>query len=92
MPAWLVRASSIEIDQVEEVPDGDIMWEDHVQYHGDRAGWVPKYLAHSGWLIRQILAGQSAAPTPTHCLVVATRRTEAGQIPFDIDPNSREQT
>lgn len=96
-PAWWGRHFAandlLEVGQVEEVPDGDIMWEDHVRYHGDRAGWTSEYLAHSGWLIRQILAGQSASPTLTHCLVVATRRPEpAAQIHSDIDPSLREPT
>lgn len=94
-PAWWGRHFAandlLRVEHAEEVPDGDIMWEDHVLYHGDRAGWTPEYLAHSGWLIRQILAGQSASPTLTHCLVVATRCPEAtGQIRSDIHHSSRE--
>lgn len=63
----------LDVTLAREVTDGDIMWEDDVLYRGDLCGWSPDYLKGSGWLIRHILAGRSAPPSLTHCMVVATR-------------------
>lgn len=72
----------LEVVHADEVMDGDIMWEDDVLYRGERSGWSPEYLEHSGWLIRQVLAGRSAPPSLTHCLVIAARRsTTPGGLP-----------
>lgn len=77
-PDWWHRhfASSgcLNVALAEEVIDGDVLWEDDVLYRGDRAGWSASYLTHSAWLIRQVLQGRRAAPSLTHCMVVATKK------------------
>lgn len=77
-PGWwrnhFASTGSLEVVLAGEVTDGDIMWEDDVLYRGDRREWSMDYLERSAWLIRQVLAGRSAAPSLTHCMAVATRR------------------
>lgn len=64
----------LEVVLAQEVTDGDVMWEDDVLYRGERAGWNAPYLEHSAWLIRHILHGRTAAPSLTHCMIVASKR------------------
>jgi hypothetical protein len=61
------------VELAQEVPDGDIFWEDDVIYRGDRAQWSHAFLTRSAWLIRHIAHGQKNAPTLTHCLVSAVK-------------------
>ena len=79
-PSWWQRhfASIEELDVglAEEVPDGDVMWEDDVLYRCERAGWDANYIASSAWLMRHIVHGKTAPPSLTHCIVVATRTEE----------------
>ncbi len=67
----------------QELPDGDVMWEDDLLYTGDRAEWSPEFLERSGWLIRQILSGRTSPPTLTHCLVVARRPPTSSTEPLN---------
>jgi SAM-dependent methyltransferase len=78
---WRRHLSSndqLEVLMAREVVDGDILWEDDILYRCQRADWSPDYLAHSAWLVRHVLHGQRAAPSLTHCLVVATRNGRPG--------------
>lgn len=63
----------LEVVLAQEVIDGDVMWEDDVLYQCERAGWSGDYVARSAWLLRHILHGRTAAPSLTHCMVVATK-------------------
>lgn len=74
---WQRHLSSndqLEVVEAREVADGEILWEDDILYRCERAGWSPEYLAHCAWLVRHVLHGQLAAPSLTHCLVIATRK------------------
>jgi SAM-dependent methyltransferase len=77
-PAWwrthVESSGAFAVETCDEVPDGDILWEDDVLYRGDRAGWSEQYLARSGWLMRHILHGRSSRPALTHMMLVASRR------------------
>lgn len=76
-PDWwgnhLQPAGPFDIAVSQEVPDGDVLWEDDVLYRGDRARWSEDFLTRSAWLIRQIAHGRTNAPTLTHCLVHAVK-------------------
>jgi SAM-dependent methyltransferase len=76
-PVWWRKhfesSGNFEVELCEEVLDGQIMWEDHVLYCGDRANWSPEYLENSGWLIRHLIRGRSNTPTLTHFILVATK-------------------
>lgn len=83
-PWWRCHFESCEdLDVVlaEEVSDGDVMWEDDILYRCERAGWSASYLAHSAWIIRHVLHGRTAAPSLTHCMVVAVKRARATAKP-----------
>lgn len=77
-PGWwgnhLQVAGTFDVGVSQEVPDGDILWEDDVLYRGDRAGWSDAFLSNAQWLIRQIAHGQTSSPTLTHCIVCAKRK------------------
>lgn len=64
---------ALAVTRAEEVVDGDILWEDDVLYRCEQRRWDPAFVNHSAWLIRQILHGRSAAPSLTHCIVIAIK-------------------
>lgn len=76
-PGWWARHveshGPLALRLAQEVPDGDLLWEDDVLYRGERAGWSPRFLDRSAWLIRQIVHGQTAAPSLTHAMVIGER-------------------
>lgn len=76
-PSWwrhhFASCEDLEVVRAEEVIDGDVMWEDDVLYRGELADWSESYFANSSWLMRHILHGRAAAPSLTHCMVVATK-------------------
>jgi SAM-dependent methyltransferase len=82
-PRWwrhyFASQDELEVVLAQEVIDGDVMWEDDVLYRGERAGWSASYIAHSAWLIRHILHGRAAAPSLTHCMVVASKGNRAAE-------------
>lgn len=77
-PRWwrdhFASQESLEGTHAQEVPDGDLMWDEDVLYRCARHGWSPEYLEQSAWLIRHVLHGKLASPSLTHCLVVASKR------------------
>lgn len=77
-PSWWQRHlesnGPLTVRVAEEIPDGELLWEDDVLYRGDRAGWSAQFLEHSGWLIRQIVHGRTAEPSLTHCLLMGEKR------------------
>ena len=91
-PGWwrnhLQASGRFDVATAQEVPDGDILWEDDVLYRGDRAGWSDDFLADSAWLIRQIAHGRASTPTLTHCLVRAVK-SDRKENRHDPDPTHR---
>lgn len=77
-PDWwrdhIAASGLFEILAAGEIECGQILWEDDVLYHGDRAGWSAEFLSDSAWLIRQIAHGQTDSPSLTHCIVCAERK------------------
>ena len=61
------------VEYCEEMTDGEILWEDHALYCGDRAGWTTEYLEKAAWLNRQLLWGRSNSPSLTHFMLIATK-------------------
>jgi SAM-dependent methyltransferase len=78
---WRRHLSSndqLDVVNARELADGDIFWEDDILYRCERAEWSPDYLAHNAWLVRHVLHGQLAAPSLTHCMVIAIRNDRVG--------------
>lgn len=61
------------VEYCEELADGELLWEDHALYCGDRAGWTTEYLKKTAWLHRQLLWGRSNSPSLTHLMLTATK-------------------
>ncbi|MEQ1923958.1 MAG: methyltransferase domain-containing protein [Pyrinomonadaceae bacterium] len=76
-PDWwrqhLERTAGLKVEYCEEITDGEILWEDHALYCGDRAGWTTEYLEKTAWLNRQLLWGRSNSPSLTHFMLTATK-------------------
>ena len=60
-------------DHAEECSDGDVMWEDHFLYMGERAGWSREFLVTFSWLGEQIRFGRKGGPHLTHLMLSATK-------------------
>ncbi|MEQ1607263.1 MAG: methyltransferase domain-containing protein [Pyrinomonadaceae bacterium] len=77
-PDWWRRHfetfAGLNVDYCEEMTDGEILWEDHALYCGDRAGWTTAYLEKAAWLNRQLLWGRSNSPSLTHFMLMATKK------------------
>jgi SAM-dependent methyltransferase len=84
-PEWwsalFARDGLFAVEFCEEVQDGDVFWEDHVLYCGDRAGWSDDFMARNGWIIRHIDQSRTAEPHLTHFILAAAKhapnRTDA---------------
>ncbi len=76
-PNWWRRhfetVGELAVEYCDAMPDGEIFWEDHALYHGDRAGWTREYLEKTAWLNRQMLWGRSNSPSLTHFMLTATK-------------------
>lgn len=76
-PDWWRRHfetfAGLNVEYCEEMTDGEILWEDHALYCGDRAGWTTEYLEKAAWLNRQLLWGRSNSPFLTHFMLMATK-------------------
>ena len=74
-PEWWRRhfetTVGINVEFCEEIADGEILWEDHALYCGDRAGWTTEYLEKTAWLNQQLLWGRSNSPSLTHFMLMA---------------------
>lgn len=75
-PGWwrdhVGESGVFRVETCEEVPDGDILWEDDVLYRGDRDGWSDAYLSRFAWLFRHIAHGRTGRPRLTHFMLTAT--------------------
>ncbi len=78
-PEWwrshFERTKLFNILECYELTDGDVMWEDHVLYHGERSNWSPDFMDRFGWLMKQILFGRLFSPYLTHMLLEAEKVT-----------------
>lgn len=76
-PSWwrehIESKSEFQTDYAEECSDGDIMWEDHFLYMGERAGWSCEFLATFSWLGEQIRYGQHDEAHLTHFVLSASK-------------------
>ncbi len=79
-PDWWRRffedSGAFDVDSSAEIDDGQVMWEDHVLYSGDRAGWTTDYLEKTRWLTNQLIWGQSRDPHLTHFILSAGKKAE----------------
>jgi protein-L-isoaspartate O-methyltransferase len=76
-PGWwralFLRGGHFAVDHCAEIPDGDIFWEDHALYCGDRARWSADFMAQHGWIIRHIDQARTQAPHLTHFILSAVK-------------------
>jgi cyclopropane fatty-acyl-phospholipid synthase-like methyltransferase len=72
--ALFQQGGHFAVDSCAELPDGDIFWEDHAIYCGDRAGWSEDFMARHGWIIRHIDRSISDGPHLTHFILSATKQ------------------
>lgn len=68
------RVGQFAVEHCEEILDGDIFWEDHAIYCGDRASWSENFMARHGWIIRHIDYCSTAEPHLTHFILSAVKR------------------
>ncbi len=62
----------------DELPDGLIMWEDEVLYHGERAGWTEEWYRKAEWLIDQLMFSRNNSPYLTHFILAAQKTRRLG--------------
>ena len=76
-PVWwqalFLRGGRFDVDHCAEIPDGDIFWEDHALYCGDRAGWSEDFMTQHGWVIRHIDRSRTSEPHLTHFMLSAVK-------------------
>lgn len=76
-PAWwaelFARDRFFDVSHCRELPEGDVFWEDHILYCGDRNGWSVKFIEDHSWLFRQVLYGRSRKPRLTHFVLSARK-------------------
>lgn len=58
----------------QELPEGLVMWEDEVLYHGARAGWTEKWWRDSKWLIDQLTHSRRHSPGLTHFVMTLQKK------------------
>jgi len=64
----------VDILGCEELPDGLVMWEDDVLYHGEQAGWGNAWFEKSKWLIDQLVFSRDHEPYLTHYVGTVEKR------------------
>ena len=69
--ALFLKGHHFNVDHCAEVLDGDIFWEDHVIYCGDRAGWSDDFMERHGWIIRHVDRSRTIEPHLTHFILTA---------------------
>jgi SAM-dependent methyltransferase len=83
-PSWwrrhLESRGELEVTHCEELPDGDVLWEDDVLYRGDACEWREDFVRGAAWLCRQLLWGHTRTPRLTHFLLLASHPTSAARI------------
>lgn len=76
-PGWwaelFAKDRLFDVSHCRELPDGDVFWEDHISYCGDRNGWSQKFIEGHSWLFRQVLHGRRRKPRLTHFILSARK-------------------
>lgn len=71
------KTSQFFVTECYELMEGDVMWEDHVLYHGEKNNWSPDFMMNFGWLMKQLLYGKMFNPYLTHLLLTASKTSAA---------------
>jgi len=71
--ALFLKGGQFAVAHCAEIPDGDIFWEDHVVYCGDRAGWSEDFVARHAWRLRHIDRSRIVEPHLTHFILSAVK-------------------
>jgi hypothetical protein len=74
------------VDDCAEVSDGDIFWEDHAIYCGDRAAWSEDFKTQHGWIIRHIDRSRTDRPHLTHFILSAVGLSAVGLSAVGLNP------
>jgi cyclopropane fatty-acyl-phospholipid synthase-like methyltransferase len=74
--ALFLQGGHYAVDHCAEIPDGDVFWDDHVVYCGDRAGWSEDFMARHGWIVRHIERARTIEPHFTHFILSAVRQED----------------
>ncbi len=76
-PEWwrkhFEKTNQFFVTECSELIDGDVMWEDHVLYHGEKNNWSPDFMNRFTWLLKQLLFGKIFNPYLTHMLLTARK-------------------
>ena len=84
-PSWWVdlfeETRLVDVLNCEELPDGLVMWEDDVLYHGERAGWSNAWFEKSKWLIDQLVFSRHHRPSLTHYVGTVEKKDWSSRTP-----------